>query len=1663
MSEERKVSLTFVAENQTKGTLQEIKTDVTQTAAAVEQSGQKAGKGIEAIGNGSDKAAAKLEGATRSIIGSIQRTTAAAEAGEKGTAKYFETLGRQRGISSDALAPYLAQLRQVEAAQAAAASGFGNMTMSAKATAAAMRQVPAQFQDIVVSLQGGQQPLTVLLQQGSQLSTVFGGAGAAAKALGGYILGLINPYTVLAATVATVGVAYYQGSKEQDAFSKAIIMSGNASGVTASQLREYARQIDSVIGTQAQAAAGLAAFTAAGVRGGDELRRYTQTAIEWERATGQSVEKTAEQFASLQKDPLAAVLKLNEGTNFLTLSVYEQIKALEDQGKKTEAAEVAMGALDTAMRERGRAIQGNLGYIERGWKSITGAAKEAWDAMLNVGRAATSADTLASVRKELFDLQARSGGGYSDTEGGAATGRPSVQAVSRINARIAALKQEETQLVATMQADEKAAASKAESARVTQAKVEWDKKGVEYLNKSQKMERELTQARNEATAAGVSGKELEERLAGIREKYTEKTQKGADATKAAESAYKSLMTTINEKIAAMEKEGQTGDKLTETEKQRIKYQEELSTKGKQLNEQQRASIEARLKDLDAAEKQAIVMRELKEAREKDAKVYEDMVKKQETHVASINASVAKMKLEEEGHLLAAAAGISHAEAMERITIARLEDSLAQAQQGAGTQEEIDRIQREITARKELLTTLQQRSFREANKKVAEDAAKDWDKTAQTISRTLSDYIMSGGKDAATYLKRLFANLVLEPSVQGLASGFMTGAKSAVGSSSTGSVFGSINSVQSLWSAYSGGLTGSMAAGVSSLGSLMGSSFLGELGSGIAAGGQLGIGGTASLMGSASGTTGIGMALGAAAPWIAGAAALYSIIDSLDNSGTPHMGAQAIYQGGVVSRGSMPGEQWQDSTYTAVSGIAMALGQALDGTARAFGKTAGYSLSTTFADDSSSDGAFGALNITGPDGKSLVDWSSFDKEWGGRWFSDGEAGYKEYLATMATDVKSALQAMDLPAWSNQILASANDLEALNTALQQISTVKAVFDSLGHSMTMFADLSGSVQTTLLNVSGGIDALSSNAQSFYANYFSEQERLDATVTSLTATFAKYGATLPVTAEQYRALVEQQMAAGDAGAEFAAVLLGLNGTFKGVADSWKTELDGMTKTVGDFFTGIKDDIASVMAEVAGSRKDILRGTGTMTAAEIQAAIGNALVYSPSMANVAGAQGATATASSAVAAAKAKADASAGAFASRQGGVNAAQAALDAGMAQKAGLQSQAQALADWINSLWDGGANSGYSYGKRKRWSDDAAAQLDGVNQQIAAMGPNLDALRQALAQQQAAAGEASTAAASDAQRLAAAQAALAAAQKAEVQAKADYAAQMRKFVADAGTSVGKLSDLRGEVVDFYEAQAQAVQGMLQSAGNLRSVVDSVRLGQLTTAQTAAELGNRYALDYALALSTTGSTRAGYVDAMAGNLQGLSEAMKAEAATSSDWKVQTAKLLAQATNAAGMLEGDANTDDYKDVSLGLLDSIDKALESLNGMTKTAEQVIADAVNSGSASNLAGLRAIVAALQGQTVPAFASGGVHLGGLRIVGENGPELEATGPSRIWNQRQLAGALGGGGNSARTEQLLLQLIEEQRVQASRQVDLQLQLNKQMQRWDAMGMPETRVVTA
>lgn len=59
-------------------------------------------------------------------------------------------------------------------------------------------------------------------------------------------------------------------------------------------------------------------------------------------------------------------------------------------------------------------------------------------------------------------------------------------------------------------------------------------------------------------------------------------------------------------------------------------------------------------------------------------------------------------------------------------------------------------------------------------------------------------------------------------------------------------------------------------------------------------------------------------------------------------------------------------------------------------------------------------------------------------------------------------------------------------------------------------------------------------------------------------------------------------------------------------------------------------------------------------------------------------------------------------------------------------------------------------------------------------------------------------------------------------------------------------------------------------------------------------------------------------------------------------------------------------------------------------------------------------------------VPGFAAGGDHSGGWRIVGEDGPELEATGPSRIFNANQTKDMFSRLGNPVDNSVMLARAV-------------------------------------
>jgi len=224
----------------------------------------------------------------------------------------------------------------------------------------------------------------------------------------------------------------------------------------------------------------------------------------------------------------------------------------------------------------------------------------------------------------------------------------------------------------------------------------------------------------------------------------------------------------------------------------------------------------------------------------------------------------------------------------------------------------------------------------------------------------------------------------------------------------------------------------------------------------------------------------------------------------------------------------------------------------------------------------------------------------------------------------------------------------------------------------------------------------------------------------------------------------------------------------------------------------------------------------------------------------------------------------------------------------------------------------------------------------------------------------------------------------------AKEAYDAQMAQFDAQ---------------LDFAQAQMDALNGVDNS---VLSVVDAVNA---MNAAVVAALGT--------VKSATPANTGTLIDSVYQNLLGQG----ADAAGKNYWQGQVGSGAVGMDQLAGAIKNAAIEDAIKTAYQ----------QSLGGAADAAgAKYWTDQVNSGALTVAQLQQAIANAAKANgsaaSVPGYASGGDFGGGLRLVGENGPELEVTGPSRIFNANQTAAMLNGGGDSGATAAEVRALREE-----------------------------------
>lgn len=446
MTEQRRVTLeTQVDTTGARAGFNEITREAGTMANAVRETSQRAQAGVSSIGDGASSSSQKVAAAERNLVGSIQRTSAALQSGSKSSADYYAALGRQRGVDPAVLEPYLAQLREVEAAQARAKTSIvstkGEMNefgVSTGQTTAALRQLPAQVSDIVSSLAGGQSPFMVLIQQGGQIKDSFGGVESALSGIGGAIKSLFMTTESGAGAIGAVGgaLAGLVGSQEAAADgaqqlaegSKNVVEGVNGAADSVNSLSEATETAKNAfaglrassavpvfsVGLAAAAAGGAALIAIVGAlayaynKGANEIEAYDRALIlsgNIAGATADQLSEAARQIGAATGNRGAAAAAIVEltATSKVSLDNMRRFGQVAVEVENIIGRAVSETAKDFA--DLGDAPLEALNKINEKYHFITAATYAQVKALKDQGRASEAASVAQNAYADAIDKQ----------------------------------------------------------------------------------------------------------------------------------------------------------------------------------------------------------------------------------------------------------------------------------------------------------------------------------------------------------------------------------------------------------------------------------------------------------------------------------------------------------------------------------------------------------------------------------------------------------------------------------------------------------------------------------------------------------------------------------------------------------------------------------------------------------------------------------------------------------------------------------------------------------------------------------------------------------------------------------------------------------------------------------------------------------------------------------------------------------------------------------------------------------------------------------------------------------------------------------------------------------------------------------------------------------
>lgn len=1157
-----------------------------QMANEVVTSAGKAGQAVDKIGDGADKGAEKFTRAEARMRDSIKRSTRELEMLGKTASQKFEANLEFKGLDKAKFQPFLNELRQAEEATKRAETGISSMSATAQMAGRAMAlafsgAAITGFLGKVVSVQ---REFDVL---NSSLKTVTGSSAAAEREMAW--LKDFAKETPFGLAQATQGFVKMK-ALGLDPTRAALTSFGN----TASAM---GKDLNQMIEAVADASTG-------------EFERLKEFGIKAKKE-GDNVSLTFQGVTTTIKNSATEITQYLENIGNTSFG-----GAMEERAKTLDGTIAALG--DT-WDELFRTVSTNNvgGLIFDSVTLANGALEDATTILRALGGAAQDAgrdtgalSTIQSGIATVFETVAVLGANLKFVLVGIGN------EIGGLAAQVAQAAQFNFSGVASIR---RAMVADAEAARK-----EIDATTARILNARKAQEEYARYATRNASAA-TDPRRVD--LGGSAPRATGGVSSGtAKAVKETISEYDKLIKKLSDelpKAAAEAEAAQMGYNKAQTEFLALAGSPVWAS----FTNSERARVAAMYEGKIASEQSADAAKELSKAYAEAAAERIKTIQSMERAADGLQSQ--NEALREEIELIGLSTEQQTLVLQQRndVIILTKEATLAELERQSaitGTQTRVEiALASEIEALKERNALLGAKGVKNAAVDAAKSAADEWQKTSDKINDTLTDALMRGfesGKDFAKNLRdtvvNMFKTMVLRPTISAIlapVAGGVTGLLGLSGAANAGqgagSLMGMASNASSAYNLVSGGLNVASQAGtwLSGKGTELALQYMGESAGTLLNNFALGMSSTSSMSAASAALQGVGAD-------IAGLA-----VGSVLN-GFSGYGISSALSGGYSAGGWVNTAAGIASMIPGVGPIAGVVGGAVN---RLFGrKHTQTNLQGTFGGE------------TGFEGR-------YEDYYKGGWLRSGKSVYtpleeetRSALADQYNAMRASTEVMaqtlglgtdaigsftasvniklkDLSAEEAQAaiqaeydkiaqsLASATlgtdaytragetSVDTLTRLSGTLVSVNSIFDQLGITLYNSSLLGADAAGAFADRFGGVEGLNTVASSYYDAFYSEAEKTANVTRSVSDALAAVGLEMPKTRDEFRALVESQIAVGEGGTQAVAALLGVSGAFASVVPAAEQAAEAISQIMQNLLRDrgrLEADLLRAQGNIAGA-----------------------------------------------------------------------------------------------------------------------------------------------------------------------------------------------------------------------------------------------------------------------------------------------------------------------------------------------------------------------------------------------------------------------------------------------------------------------------------------------